>query len=128
MIISIAGPLTNIIIFIIAFFLKINNDLKTEIIYINAIIAIFNLIPIHPLDGSRIFKNLFKLYIGNKKAYEYTNIISNTVLIIFTIFCSVFILYAKNIAILLILIYLWLIAINENKCQKIRTAIYEKIN
>lgn len=123
-----AGPFTNIIIFIIAFFLKIDNQLKLQIIYINAIIAIFNIIPMYPLDGMQIFKNLFKLFVGNQKAYEYTNIISNIVLIIFTLFCSILILYAKNIAILIILVYLWTIGVRENKVQKIRNNIYKKID
>ena len=37
-IISIAGPLSNIIIFLITLILNINISLKTEIIYINAIV------------------------------------------------------------------------------------------
>lgn len=127
LIISIAGPITNIIIFLVTFFLPIELMLKEKIIYINAIIAIFNLIPMYPLDGSKILQNALKLFCSNKESYKYTNIVANATLIIFTIFCSVFILYVKNIAIVAILIYLWYINIKENERQKIRVQILEKI-
>lgn len=127
LIISIAGPITNIIIFLVTFFLPIELMIKEKIIYINAIIAIFNLIPMYPLDGSKILQNVLKLFCSNKESYKYTNIVANATLIIFTIFCSVFILYAKNIAIVAILIYLWYINIKENERQKIRVQILEKI-
>ena len=123
LIISIAGPITNIIIFLVTFFLPIELMIKEKIIYINAIIAIFNLIPMYPLDGSKILQNALKLFCSNKESYKYTNIVANATLIIFTIFCSVFILYAKNIAIVAILIYLWYINIKENEKQKIRNKI-----
>lgn len=127
LIISMAGPITNIILFIIALFLPIELMLKEKIIYLNAIIAIFNLIPMYPLDGSKVLQNILKLFCSNKESYKYTNIVANAILIIFTIFCSVFILYAKNIAIVAILIYLWYINIKENERQKIRNIILEKI-
>lgn len=127
LIISIAGPITNMIIFLVTFFLPIELMIKEKIIYINAIIAIFNLIPMYPLDGSKILQNALKLFCSNKESYKYTNIVANATLIIFTIFCSVFILYAKNIAIVAILIYLWYINIKENERQKIRVQIIEKI-
>lgn len=127
LIISIAGPITNIIIFLVTFFLPIELMLKEKIIYINAIIAIFNLIPMYPLDGSKILQNALKLFCSNKESYKYTNIVANATLIIFTIFCSIFILYAKNIAIVAILIYLWYINVKENERQKIRVQILEKI-
>ena len=123
LIISIAGPITNIIIFLVTFFLPIELMIKEKIIYINAIIAIFNLIPMYPLDGSKILQNALKLFCSNKESYKYTNIVANATLIIFTIFCSVFILYAKNIAIVAILIYLWYINIKGNEKQKIRNKI-----
>ena len=127
LIISMAGPITNIILFIIALFLPIELMLKEKIIYLNAIIAIFNLIPMYPLDGSKVLQNILKLFCSNKESYKHTNIVANVTLIIFTIFCSVFILYAKNIAIVAILIYLWYINIKENERQKIRNIILEKI-
>ena len=127
LIISMAGPITNIIIFLVTFFLPIESMLKEKIIYINAIIAMFNLIPMYPLDGSKILQNALKLFCKNKESYKYTNIVANATLIVFTIFCSIFILYAKNIAIVAILIYLWYINIKENERNKIKVQILEKI-
>jgi len=64
--VALAGPLTNLfLVFIFLFFYKfssyfgINSEIFLLAIRLNLILAIFNLIPIPPLDGSRIFlKNL----------------------------------------------------------------------
>jgi Zn-dependent protease len=61
-IIALAGPAINLLLaFLLAFALKtffmelpLINILITAIITINTALAIFNLIPIHPLDGSKI--------------------------------------------------------------------------
>ena len=65
--VAVAGPLTNFLIALIAFLIayfsgalsyNFNNELVsfifTEIIYINLGFMLFNLIPIPPLDGSRV--------------------------------------------------------------------------
>ena len=60
--VGLAGPLANIIFaFALSLFLKININLPALIfsiliagIYVNLVLAVFNLIPIPPLDGSRI--------------------------------------------------------------------------
>jgi Zn-dependent protease len=57
--ISIAGPLTNFVLAIIfSALIRLNLSpihLWFEIVYINVILGIFNLIPISPLDGEKIF-------------------------------------------------------------------------
>ncbi len=67
--VSLAGPLTNILIAIFAalilrtlslvfteeLFFLVLNYLLTIIIQLNLLLAIFNLIPIPPLDGSKVF-------------------------------------------------------------------------
>ena len=51
--ISVAGPITNIIL---AFaFSAMPNTIFQQIAYINSFLAVFNLLPIPPLDGSKIF-------------------------------------------------------------------------
>ena len=65
-IVSLAGPLTNVLIAVLAaIILKLLNlelsifySLLLVIVQINLLLAIFNLLPIPPLDGSKIFSLL----------------------------------------------------------------------
>lgn len=128
-IISCAGPITNFIIAIIFYFFdfSIFNISREFVIYTNLIIGIFNLIPIYPLDGGRIIKNILHIKIGLKESYKYTKIIANLSIIILTIFSSMAILYLKNISIVLILIYLWGIVIIQNKKYESKMNIYKML-
>ena len=112
-IIAIAGPITNLMIATIAiiianFNFNINNMYIYQlIVYLNILIAMFNLIPIYPMDGGRFLKEILKITFGNKKAYKITYILSKTTLIILTAISSIAILYLQNISILIIIAYLW---------------------
>ena len=55
----------------------------------------------------------FAIYFKNKKAYKITYITSKTILIILTAISSIAILYLENIAILIIIAYLWYLEIGE---------------
>ncbi len=109
--IATAGPILNLIIAVIFSSISLNNnsEILELITYLNLLLFLFNLIPIYPLDGGRILKSLLKIYNGNTKAEMYMKTISQITLIIFTIISSILILYLKNIAILLMIIYLWLL-------------------
>ena len=128
-IIAASGPITNCI-FILLFsifdfyFFGIDREL---ILYANILIAIFNLIPIYPLDGGRIVKGILHIMYGRKEAYKYINIISNICISILTAISSIVILYLKNIAILFILAYLWSLVISENKKYKNKKEIYDRL-
>ena len=120
--IALAGPLTNIILIIILFIYNMITQNQTLLnipldlmIYANILIFIFNMIPIYPLDGGRILKNITYIFLGLKSSYIITNKISNIIIIILTALASVFVLMYKNIAIILIIIYLWIIIIRENR-------------
>lgn len=125
--VAIAGPLTNFIIVIISktgIIGLIDNEIC---IYANLLIMLFNLIPIYPLDGGRILKSLLSLEFGRKKAIEYSNSVSNASVIILTIISSIAIYYFKNIAIFLIISFLWLLVIRENKIHRNIINAYEII-
>lgn len=125
MIIAIAGPLTNMAISALTIFLNINIQTKELIIYSNILIAIFNLMPLYPLDGGRILKGIIRLKYKELKSDKIVNRISNILIIILTVIASLMILYLKNIAILFVIIYLWLIIINENKKYNMKMRVYK---
>lgn len=126
-VIAMAGPLTNLIICIITFFLHINLETKTLIMYANILIVLFNLMPLYPLDGGRILKGLIRFKYKTIEADKIVNKISNILIILLTIISSFLILYIKNICILFILIYLWVIVLNENKKYKFKQKIHDSL-
>lgn len=123
LLVALAGPLTNLIIMVFAIIFK----LHTDIIYSNLIIALFNLIPIYPLDGGRIVKAILNTKLTPQKSNFILNKISNITIIILTAVTSILILYIKNIAILFVLAYLWYIVIRENKRYNLLSRVYDII-
>lgn len=123
-IIALAGPLINLFIVILGVILKIDNN----IIYSNFLIFLFNLLPIYPLDGGRILKNILRIFFGNRKSNKYTNQINNTLVIIATMLASILIIIYKNISILAIIIILWAIIIKENRKYYTYNKIYKMID
>ena len=121
-IIDMAGPTINIITFIIAVIFK-----NEEIAYINILLAIINLLPIYPLDGGRIVKNLLLKSHNYKQVVGYTEKISKDTLIIITAISSIVILYIKNVGIFLIILYLWSIALKEWRKNQIIKRAFQAI-
>lgn len=125
--IALAGPITNVIIILITIILGKNMEtiLYQEIIYSNLLIAIFNLLPIYPLDGGRVLKEVIHIVKGRKKAVELTNYISNVSMVLLTFVSSIAIYYYKNMAILFIIAYLWGMIFIENKRYNLKKRIYK---
>ena len=123
--IALAGPFTNVIITVIAFVFRnhINQTIYPELIYSNILIAVFNLLPIYPLDGARILKACIYIFKGRKKAGEITNYISNISVILLTMLSSIAIYYYENIAILFVITYLWVMVVIENRKYKLQKRI-----
>ena len=109
------GPLINLIIAIIFYFIKYDEYYKSKIIYTNLALCIFNLIPIIPLDGGKILKEILKKIIGINNANKFIIIISKTFLVIISLIYSIAIIEIKNIYLLLLLIYLWYLYFFEEK-------------
>lgn len=130
LLIAISGPMVNFILVLIfsnfnVEFFDIDQEL---LIYSNVLIGLFNLIPIYPLDGGRILKNILYIFTGLADTYSYINLVSYISIVILTMFSSIMIFYLQNIAVLLIIGYLWYLVVAENRLYKQRMRVYEVLS
>ena len=127
LIIALGGPTINFLIVIVfmLFDLEFFNISREFVVYSNILIGLFNLIPIYPLDGGRILKNILHIIDGLKNSYTYINIVSNVSIVILTVFSSIIVMYLKNVSVLLIIGYLWYLVISENKLYGQRMRMYD---
>ena len=126
--VALAGPFTNLLMVIIFSFLNIDYNLKLMIIYSNWLMFFFNLLPIYPLDGGRILGGILHLNMGLNKSRDIVNDVSIIVMIILTSVGSIAILYYKNIAIFILIMYLWVLVINESRKFTKRKILLKNIN
>ena len=124
LLVAISGIIMQSIYFGIIFFLY-RNGIVREYIYslfllYHKSMLIFNLLPIYPLDGGRIIKEILHIKFGLQKSRDYINKISNITVVILTAISSIVILYIHNIAILIIITYLWYLVVLENQKYKLQ--------
>ncbi len=98
-----------------------------QIAYINLCLLLVNLLPIFPLDGGRILKTILLYSTTYKEAMRKIEIISKDTLIVLTFISSILVLYFKNIAFFLIVIYLWYLILKENKKNKLIQKAFKAI-
>lgn len=66
--VSAAGPAISFALALICNFLKVNSELFEAAFRYNLIICIFNLLPIIPLDGGKIARNIMVFFMGYRQA------------------------------------------------------------
>lgn len=112
-----AGLIAQIFLFIIFYFLFQKNYIHQNtyefFLKYNKIIFFFNLLPIIPLDGSKIVLNILSKYISYKKSYSLMLIISLISLALFIIFNILFKL--NDLMLILFLIFKFYEAIKNYK-------------
>ncbi len=122
-----AGPLMNVLLAILFSKIPLEENLQMKIVYTNIILAIFNLVPIMPLDGGRILKEMLTQKMGNKDATIFMNDLTQVILVAVTLIYSIMILKLQNFAIFLLVLYLWYLKYIEDKKVKTMLKAYEII-
>ena len=125
--VALAGPTMNLIIILITKNMQIEIIKQIEIIYANICIFIFNMLPIYPLDGGRIIKGILEIKQGRKMANYHINKASIIITSLLTILSIIVLYYNFNMSIILIITYIWILVIQENKIAKHKQKIYEII-
>ena len=125
--VALAGPTMNLIIILITKNMQIEIIKQIEIIYANTCIFIFNMLPIYPLDGGRIIKGILEIKQGRKMANYHINKTSIIITSLLTILSIIVLYYNFNMSIILIITYIWILVIKENKVARHKQKIYEII-
>lgn len=122
-----SGPLINFILAIGFFYFNMDVELKEKLIYTNLSICFFNLLPILPLDGGKILKEIFTVFFSSDISSNIMIYFSKIFLGIISLVYSILILKVKNIYILILLIYVWYLFLIEEKKYSILKKTREEI-
>ncbi len=106
--ITIIGIVTNIVFFLCFYLLSSDNLILKYFTYYNLFLAIFNLLPIYPLDGSKLFIYIHSYFFGYMNSAKIIIWLGKNItkaLILFGFILTI--LYTTNIYIYLFGIYLY---------------------
>ena len=111
LIIFLCGPLINILLFIISVIIArtfpYHKSIFTLIAYLNICLAVFNLLPVMPMDGGKIAFELASARIGSYKAHKYICYVSYVLSVFFIIIGFVLVSYnMANFCLMLIGIFI----------------------
>jgi stage IV sporulation protein FB len=120
-----SGVIVNLLISIVS--CRFQNRICLEFGYINLLLAIFNLLPIIPLDGGNILICLLKTKLEFKKSISIALNLSKALLILTSFLYCIAIIYLKNVFLLGLIIYMWYIFLKEEKQFEIFFEIERKI-
>jgi stage IV sporulation protein FB len=117
-VVALAGPLTNFIMIVAFAIFDIGIIDKSIAIYANILIAIFNLLPIYPLDGGRILNGILHIFLEDNLAGQMSGKITYVIMIIITMVGSIGVYLFENVAIFVIIVFLWCLVISPKEYVK----------
>jgi len=102
-----SGPFINLFLFLLIKFTGANSEVLINIMVVNAYLAIFNIMPVLPLDGGKVLLVILSGKIGTFAAYRYIRRLSFLFGILFITVGTVQFIYNRfNFSLFLIGIYL----------------------
>ena len=109
--IYIVGPFSNVFL---AMLLK-NNIM---IFQMNLFLAFINILPIYPLDGYNILRNIFYIFFSKKKSNIILECTNKFVFIIMLVIALLQVIFLKNPSIIIFYIYIFFINQNSKKDRR----------
>lgn len=122
-----AGPILNLVCAIVFYYMNLSENLKMNLVYTNVLLFVLNLLPILPLDGGKILKEILKFFCGNKKANIMMINLSKIILLFFSFTYAILIVKIKNLAILFLIMYMWYLYVIEARRVNTLKRMYEVI-
>lgn len=124
LVISLSGPLVNVLLIPILYFLKITYPyigIINELFYINLLILIFNMIPAHPLDGGSALLSLIEM--TGKKRLASLEIVTR-VSYFFCVLIFIYGIYTKSFMLPILAFYIGWLAYQQLNHERQRNSFF----